>query len=380
TLADSTIDVEEIEAVTEVLRSRWLTAGSVTRAFEREFAAALGAADAVAVSSGTAALHLAVLALGIGPGDEVIVPSLSFVASAAVTALSGATPVFADAVSPDDLTVDPGDVRRLLTARTRAIVAMHFGGHPAHLDELAAIAREHGAALIEDAAHAPVVRTDAGALGTVGDIGCFSFYSSKNMTTGEGGMVVARDPGVLDRIRSLRSHALSTSTWDRTRGGVAGYDVDGLGLNYRPTEISSALGRVQLGRLPEDRVRRRELVAEYREALAAEPRVGLPFAERTGDSAHHLMAVLLPPGVPRDQVRAHLRAAGVQTSVHYPPTHRFSHYLRAFDSARRALPVTEDVAPRLLSLPLHSRMSGADAVLAADALVTAVHRSGEERA
>ncbi|MFC7328623.1 DegT/DnrJ/EryC1/StrS family aminotransferase [Marinactinospora rubrisoli] len=382
TLADSTIDVEEIAAVTEVLRSRWLTAGRVTRDFEREFAAAHGAPDAVAVSSGTAALHLAALALGIGPGDEVIVPSLSFVASAAVTALSGATPVFADVVAPDDLTIDPAEVRRLITPRTRAVVAMHYAGHPARLGELAEAAREHGVTLIEDAAHAPLVRSGedgGGMLGTVGDIGCFSFYSSKNMTTGEGGMLVARDPALLERMRSLRSHALSTSTWDRTRGGVAGYDVDGAGLNYRPTEISSALGRVQLGRLPTDRARRRRLVADYRAALAAEPRIGVPFAERTGDSAHHLMAVLLPPGVPRDEVRAHLRSAGVQTSVHYPPTHRFSHYRRAFASDRRPLPVTDEVTPRLLSLPLHSRMTGAEAVLAADALIAAVRRSGEGR-
>lgn len=367
-LADPTIEAPELAAVTEVLRSRWLSAGAQTRRFEQEFAHRLGVPDAVAVSSGTAALHLAAMALDLGPGDEVILPSLSFVAAAAVVALAGATPVFADIRGTDDLTVDPAGVERLVTARTRAVVAMHYGGYPADIAALRAVADRHRLWLVEDAAHAPVVRAGGRALGTYGDLGCFSFYVTKNLTTGEGGMVVARDPARLDRIRLTRSHYLTSSGWDRAHSGAAGYDVPGIGLNYRPTELGSALGRVQLTRLAADRARRRALVAVYREILDRVPGLAIPFAGWTGDSAHHLLVVLLPPGVSRERVRAGLTGAGIQTSVHYPPTHRFSYYRRRFPVAPAGLPVTEAVAPRLLSLPLHSRMSEADAALAARTL------------
>ncbi len=370
TLADNTVDEQEIAAVTEVLRSRWLSAGAQTAAFEREFADRIGADDAVAVSSGTAALHLAVMALDLGPADEVIMPALTFVASAAVVALAGATPVLADVCAPDDLTVDPVDVARLITARTRAVVAMHYAGYPADLAALRMVCDRHGAVLIEDAAHAPVVEYDGRMLGTHGDIGCFSFFATKNVTSGEGGMVLARDQAVRDRIRLARSHHLTTSTWDRLSTGDASYDVAGIGLNYRPTEVSAALGRVQLGRLDRDRQRRRELVATYREVLAAAPELVLPFAGRTGDSALHLMPVVLPEGTDRGAVREGLAAAGIQTSVHYPPVHHLSTYRDSAGAGRSALTVTDAVAPRLLSLPLHSRMSDDDAVLAGRALLS----------
>jgi dTDP-4-amino-4,6-dideoxygalactose transaminase len=370
TLADNTIDEQEIRAVCDVLRSRWLSAGPVNREFEREFAGAIGVPDAVAVSSGTAALHLATTTLDLRPGDEVIMPSLTFVASAEVTALQGGTPVFADIVSEHDLTISPDDVRRLITSRTKAIVAVHYAGFPADMPTLCAIAREHGLTLIEDAAHAPVLRAGERMLGAHGDIGCFSFYATKNMTTGEGGMVVARDQVVLDRVRLARSHFIATSSWDRMGRASAGYDVDGIGLNYRPTEISAALGRVQLGKLAADRVRRGELVAIYRAELGEVSGLTIPFTDRTGDTAHHLMVVLLPPTTDREALREALAAAGVQSSVHYPPTHTFSFYTRNFAAARRPLPVTDAIAARLLSLPLHARMTGNDAILVADTLTS----------
>ncbi len=376
-LADNTIDDDEIQAVSDVLRSGWLSPGPQTRAFENEFADALGCPAAVAVSSGTAALHLAVLALGIGPGDEVIVPSLSFVASAAMVALQGGTPVFADIRSETDPTIDPADVRSLITERTKAIVAMHYGGYPADLVALAALADEYGIALIEDAAHAPVVRAAGAVLGTVGDLGCFSFFATKNLTTGEGGMVVARDAALLDRIRSARSHCLSSSTWDRLRSGDADYDVSDIGLNYRPTEIASAIGRVQLGKLARDRERRGALTTAYRERLAAVPGIVAPFAHYDGDSARHLMAVLLPDGVDRTGVRSELRERGIQTSVHYRPTHHFTFYRERFGPGRHLLPVTEAVAPRLLSLPLHALMTDDDVALVVDGLSESISRSSE---
>jgi dTDP-4-amino-4,6-dideoxygalactose transaminase len=379
TLADNTIGTAEIEAVTEVLRGRWLSAGAVTRQFEAELAGQLGVADAVAVSSGTAALHLAVLALDLRPGDQVIIPSLTFVASAAVTALHGGVPVFADVVSEDVLTLAVPDVRRLLNDRTRAVVVMHYGGYPAAVDEIVALAHERGVPVIEDAAHAPLVRAPDGAmLGTVGDIGCFSFFATKNLTTGEGGLVVARDPDLLTRVREMRSHCVTRSTWDRMHGPNLGYDVRGIGLNYRPTEIAAAIGRVQLARLPEDRTRRGDLVARYRRRLGGMPGVRVPFAAATGDSAHHLMAVLLPAAVSRDDIQERLRASGVQTSVHYPPTHLLHRYrtdaarLRIAAEVAEAVPVTEAVAGRLLSLPLHSRMSVDDVDYVVDRLAVSL--------
>lgn len=357
TVADATVADAEIDAVTAVLSARWLSAGEITRAFEREFAQALGASDAVAVSSGTAALHLAALALDIGPGDEVVMPSLSFVAAAEVTALLGAVPVFADVCSEQDLTIDPDHVSRLLTSRSKAIVAMHYGGFPADLGRLRALADERGLALIEDAAHAPVVRAGPWMAGTIGDLGCFSFHPAKNLTTGEGGMVVATDPGRLDRVRAMRSHCVA-------RDGGIGYDVTGVGLNYRPTEVSSALGRVQLRRLADDRARRSAVRATYERMLSGVPGVAVPFAGRTGDSAHHLFAILVPARM-REELCHALAAEGIQTTMHYPPTHRFSYYRKAYLSTRRPLPVTEWVAERLVSLPMHARMSTQDAAFVA---------------
>jgi dTDP-4-amino-4,6-dideoxygalactose transaminase/dTDP-glucose pyrophosphorylase len=353
-LYDPNLGEEEVVAVTSVIRSRWISQGSETRAFELECAEQLGVEEAVAVSSGTAALHLAGLALGLGEGDEVIVPSLTFVASAAVFGLCEATPVFCEVRGEDDLTVDPRDVEARITPRTRAVVAMHYGGYSAALDELRAICDRHGLFLIEDAAHAPMVPSTYGMLGTVGDVGCFSFFATKNLTMGEGGLVVARDPEVLDRVRTLRSHA------QRPLGVPGEYDVEAFGLNYRPTEIGSVIGRVQLRKLAIDRERRRERVVQYHEGLAGVPGVILPFSGRPDEGAHHLMPILLEPGTDRGEFRERLRSEGVQTTVHYPSIHLFTEYRRRYGYEPGALPRTEDITARVLSLPLHARLTSAD--------------------
>ncbi len=361
-----------------VIRSGWLGAGTVTAEFERALSAALQCRHTVAVSSGTAALHLALSALGVGVGDEVVLPSLSFVAAAATTVLCGARPVFADITSVDDLTVDPADVERRITGRTRVVVAMHYGGHPAATARLAGLARRRGVYLLEDAAHAPVVPGPEGFLGTVGDVGCFSFHATKNMTAGEGGAVVARDPAVLERIRSLRSHAISPAspaTPASTERPGDEYDVTGFGLNYRPTDLSSAIAGVQLARLEHDRVVRGRLVATYHHHLETIGVVGVPFAGQGSPSAHHLMVVLLPDGADRVEVRRRMAEAGVQTSVHYPPTHLFSAYRDRFGTGRGDLPVTESVSRRLLTLPLHARMSSGDVHRVVRELATALGRS-----
>ncbi|MEV0764762.1 DegT/DnrJ/EryC1/StrS family aminotransferase [Nocardia sp. NPDC050435] len=367
-LSDTTVGAEEIAAVTDVLTSRWLSVGSVTGAFEQEFAEAMGKPDAVAVNNGTAALHLALLALGVGPGDEVIMPALSFVAAAAMTVAVGATPVFADVIAPDDLTVDPVDVAARITKHTRAIVVMHYGGYAADMTALKGVAARHGLLLIEDAAHAPLVRHQEGMLGGLADIGCFSFYATKNLTTGEGGMVVASDPDVAARSRAARSHAMTTSTLQRDRLGALTYDVTALGFNYRPSDITSAIGRAQLAKLPADRIVRAALVARYRELLTSVPGLILPFARRTDiDCGHHLFTVVLPSGIDRDGFRETLQQARIQTSVHYPPTHRLSFY-----RGDTTLSVTDAITHRLMSLPLHARMSLADVEYVAEQVSVAL--------
>ncbi|MFF1379790.1 DegT/DnrJ/EryC1/StrS family aminotransferase [Streptomyces sp. NPDC058308] len=359
----------EIDAVTEVLRSAWLSAGPVTEDFEGKYAAALGVESAVAVSSGTAALHLAFLALGLGPGDEVVLPSLNFVSAAATVALSGATPVFADVKGAHDLCIDPEDAARRITPRTRAIVAMHYGGHAADLTALARLARTHGLALIEDCAHAPVTDSAHGVLGTVGDIGCYSFFATKNLAMGEGGMVVARDPATGDRVRRLRSHALTVSAQQRHRGGPSLYDVDALGLNCRPTEIGCAIGRVQLDALPAAQARRQDAVRMYREQLASLPGLTVPYADRpVEEGAHHLFAVVLPEGADRTALQERLRAARIQSGVHYPPTHLFTAYRERQQGEPCRLPVTEDVMERQLSLPLHPGIGAAEVRRVVEAL------------
>ncbi|MSP24323.1 MAG: DegT/DnrJ/EryC1/StrS aminotransferase family protein [Myxococcales bacterium] len=350
---------EEKRAVADVLESGWLAMGPNVAALEQDFGRLLGDGSsefaAVALSSCTAALHLAMLALDVGPGDEVICPSLTFVADANAIRTAGATVVFADVCSPHELTLDPEDVARKLTARTKAVVVVHYGGYGARTDELLELCRAHGLALIEDACHGPLARDDQGRmLGTQGDVSCYSFYSNKNMTTGEGGMLVSRHQEIAARARRLRSHGMTTTTHDRFRTHAFGYDVAEVGFNYRMDELRAAIGRVQLGRVPHFSARRRQLVLRYRSALAEVRGLEIPFANHDGDHGFHVMAVLLPRAGPsRPAVMQKMAERGVQTSYHYQPIHSFT----AYREEGVTLPVTDAVAPRLLSLPLYPTMT-----------------------
>ena len=358
-LSDVDVGSEERDAVSAVVEGGWLTIGAEVRAFEEEFASFCGTDEAVCLSSGTAALHLACLGLGLGPGDEVILPALTFVACANVVALTGARPVFADVCSEDDLTVDPADVERRVSDRTRAVMCVHYGGFACRMTELIALCEGHGVALIEDAAHAPGAAWEGRALGTIGDVGCFSFFGNKNMTTGEGGMLLASDSAITEKVRLMRSHGMTTMSWDRFSGHAWDYDVRGLGYNYRPSELVGALGRAQLRKLPDNNGRRAALLEAYRERLAGVPGASMPFAGREG--AAHLAVALVDQASLRDAVRRRLADEGIQTSLHYPPIHLFSHYREAYGQAPCDLPVTEDVAARALTLPLYPTM-GMDSV------------------
>ncbi|MDP1533876.1 MAG: DegT/DnrJ/EryC1/StrS aminotransferase family protein, partial [Rubrivivax sp.] len=250
-LFDPDLGPEEEQAVIDVIRSKWLTMGDRTKAFERAFASETGVPVALACNSATAALHMALAALDIGPGDDVIVPSLTFVATANAVRYCGARPVFADVASLADWNVDAASIERVLTPATKAVVVVHYAGYACDMPGIMALAARRGLLVVEDVAHAPCASLDGVALGAWGDVGCFSFFSNKNMTTAEGGMVTTRRPELAERLGWLRSHGMTTLTLDRHKGHAFGYDVVALGFNYRMSELNAALGLVQLRRVRE---------------------------------------------------------------------------------------------------------------------------------
>jgi dTDP-4-amino-4,6-dideoxygalactose transaminase len=361
-LCDLDYGPDEEAAVLRVLRGKWLSMGPEVRAFESEMSDFLGTKHAFAVSSGTAALHLAYLALGIGAGDEVLQPAINFVAAANATVAVGATPVFADIVGLDEPTIDSDAVERLLSPQTKAVVVMHYAGYPGRLAQLTELCARHRLPLVEDACHAigaryldPSRRPPHGAqAGTVGDVGCFSFFSNKNMAMGEGGLVVTNRADLAERLRLLRSHGMTSLTWDRHRGHDVGYDVVAHGYNYRLDELHAALGRCQWRKLAGNNARRRQLVAIYRQALSALDGWIVPFANHPGESACHLSVVVAPDADTRDRTVGHLKAVGIQTSLHYPCVPDFGAFRRfATDGIDRC----RAFASRAITLPLFPTMS-----------------------
>jgi len=361
-LCDLDYGPEEEAAVLRVLRSRWLSMGPEVQKFEEEFADYIGTRHALAVANGTAALHLAYLALGLGPGDEVIQPAINFVAAANMTVAVGATPVFADIIGLEEPTIDPDDIARKVTGRTKAVVVMHYGGYLCRMAEIRELCQKHGLLLIEDACHAvggsylnPMDRTPhVLKAGNLSDLACFSFFSNKNMATGEGGMITTNRDELNQRLRLLRSHGMSTLTWDRHRGHASFYEVSAHGYNYRLDEIHAALGRCQLVRLDGNTTRREELVAAYHSQLNDLPRWVIPFADYAGESAYHLMIAVAPSVELREEAAGRLRSAGIQTSLHYPLIPAFEVFAR-FPTPR--LEASEHFAHRTITLPLFPTMT-----------------------
>ncbi len=353
-LADVKLGIEEENAVLEVLRSGWLTMGAVTQAFEQELAAFVGAKHAFAVNNATAALHLACLAVGLGDGDEAIVPSLTFVATGNAVRYTGAKVVFADIESEDWLCICPKAIEEKITERTKAIMVMHYAGFACDLPAIMRIAEKYNLAVIEDAAHAIGASLDGKSLGTWGNVGCYSFFGNKNLTTGEGGMLVTDDDHLAEKVRILRSHGMTTLTWDRFKGHASTYDVVDLGYNYRLDEIRSAIGREQLKKLPAGNARREVLVDRYRQAFQEKaPALRLPFGEKRGVSSQHIFPILLPEGSDKESFREAMKKDGIQTSFHYPPIHQFQIYLQEGEGLR----MTENVARRQVTLPLFPGMT-----------------------
>lgn len=379
-LFDPDLGPEEEQALVDVIRSKWLTMGERTKTFERRFAEETGVPVALACNSATAALHMALAAVGVGPGDDVVVPSLTFVATANAVRYCGARPVFADVASMDDWNIGAASIERALTPATKAVVVVHYAGYACDMPAIMALAAKRGFAVVEDVAHAPCASLDGIALGAWGDVGCFSFFSNKNMTTGEGGMVTTRRPELADKLGWFRSHGMTTLTLDRHKGHAFGYDVVDLGFNYRMSELNAALGLVQLGHVRARNALRGQIVASYRTQLARIEGLGVPFAAHRGDPAYHLMPVLLPKGIERNDVMSSMRDAGVQTSIHYRPVDTFTAYVAAGLGPSDQVPLSHEIGDRVVTLPLYPSMQPHHVELVCTSLANAIARAPQPAA
>ena len=381
-LSDIGFGKQEEQAVLRVLHSRWLSTGPVTEKFENTFSEYLGEAYAVAVSNGTAALHLALAGLGIKEGDEVILPSLTFVATANAVRYVGAKPVFADVTGFEDLNISPRETEAKITQRTKAIMVMHYGGYPCDMQPIMDIAKRRGLYVVEDAAHAPGAEYQGKKCGVLGDMGCFSFFSNKNLVTGEGGMVVTQRKEWAEKVRRMRSHGMQALSWDKYHGHLSSYDIETLGYNYRTTEIQSALGLAQLKKLDRNNRKRKKLVEIYRNELQGTEEISVPYSHFKGIPSYHLLPILVAPFLDRNRVIEKLKDFGIQSSIHYPPVHLFSLYRNQFGYKKGDLPKTEEISQREITLPLHPLLDVGDVKWIAKKLeeairieIRATHRS-----
>ena len=356
------IGEEEIAEVVDSLRSGWITTGPKTKRFEQAFAEYLGAPAALGLSSCTAGLHTALEVAGIGPGDEVITTPMTFTATVAVVEHVGARPVLVD-VEPDTLNIDPALVRAAVTERTRAVIAVHYGGHPCELDELRAICAEHDLLLVEDAAHAIPARYKGAFIGSGDNPVAFSFYATKNLTTAEGGMLTG-DPQMIDKAIVTSLHGMDRDAWKRNdRTGSWRYDIITPGFKYNMTDIQAAMGLRQLEKLAAMHARRRELVALYNEGFAGTDAFDLPVARDEVDHAWHLYPLRIREGalsITRDEMIEELRARNIGTSVHFIPVHTFTYYREKYGYVPGDFPVAWRESERLISLPLHPGLSDGD--------------------
>jgi dTDP-4-amino-4,6-dideoxygalactose transaminase len=367
----------EILEVVDTLRSDWITTGPKTKRFEAEFAAAVEARAALALNSCTAALHTAVVTLGLGPGDDVITTPLTFVASVNVIEHVGARPVLVD-VAPDTLNIDPAAIEAAITPRTRAIIPVHYAGHPVELDAIQAIAARHGLAIVEDAAHAVAARYRGRPIGASGNPVAFSFYATKNMTTAEGGMLVG-DEAFLERARVVSLHGMSREAWKRYhKGGSWFYEILLPGFKYNMTDIQAALGLCQLRRLADFQRRRAEIADAYLRAFAEEDALELPVARPEVEHAWHLFVLRLRPEalrIGRDAFIDAMTERNIGTSVHFIPVHLHPYYRDKYALPADRLPVALDAYQRMLSLPLSPRLSDQDVADVIEAVLDIVREN-----
>jgi dTDP-4-amino-4,6-dideoxygalactose transaminase len=371
------IGEEEIEEVVDSLRSGWITTGPKVKRFEAQFAEYIGVRHAIAVSSCTAALHLALTAIGVGPGDEVIVPTLTFCATANVVVHLGATPVIVDV--DETMQISLPEVRRSITPRTKAIVPVHFAGQACDLAELLALAREHDISLIEDAAHAAGSEYRGARIGTHGRAVAFSFYATKNLTTGEGGMITTNDDELAARMRLLSLHGMTRDAWNRySQTGSWYYEVAEAGYKNNMTDIQASLGIHQLRRLDGFCADRRRMAAEYDEAFSAFPEIVTPSRLPNRNHVYHLYPIQLVAGrlsINRDQFIGQLQERRIGTSVHFIPLHRHPIFQRLRGCRPEQYPVSESLYQGMLSLPLYPKMSSADVADVIDAVTDVIENN-----
>jgi len=369
-LFDLNFDEAEAKAAYDVIKSGWISTGPKCLELEERFAGMLDAYHAVSLANCTVALHLALLILGIKAGDEVIVPSLTFVATANAVRYVGATPVFADIISLEEPTIDPEDIRNKITPNTKAIIPMHYAGFPCRMDEIMQIAWDHKLRVVEDACHGPLSEYKGKKLGSIGDIGCFSFFSNKNISTGEGGILLTNNPDFDQQARLLRSHGMTTMSYQRASGHATEYDVVRLGYNYRMDDIHAAIGLAQLDKLQQDLNQRAMVRSWYLDALQNNTDIIIPFANHSCFVSNYILPVVVKNASKegRDMLRNKIHEAGIQTSVHYPAVHRFSSYRDVYCE----LPKTDLFCESTVTLPLYAILSKSDIGLRADSLRRAI--------
>jgi dTDP-4-amino-4,6-dideoxygalactose transaminase len=368
------IGEDEIDEIVDTLRTGWITTGPKTNQFEKEFRDFLGAPEALAVNSCTAAMHTALATLGIGPGDEVITTAMTFCATANVVEHLGARPVLVD-VEPDTLTIDPAQVAQAITPRSRAIIPVHYAGHPADMDPIIALCREHGLHLLEDAAHALPARYRGRMIGASDNPVAFSFYATKSLTTSEGGMLTAT-PEFLERARIFSHQGVTHNAWKRnTVGGGWQYDVELPGMKYNMTDLQASLGLHQLRRLAKNTFERKRIAARYNAALGACDALEIPTVRPYADPAWHLYILRLNLNalqIGRDQFIEELRVRHIETSVHFMPLHMHSFYRDKYAYKPNDIPNAYQQFLRMLSLPLNPRLSDQDAADVVDATLDVV--------
>ena len=348
-------DEKEAQAAYNTIKSGWISTGPKNAELEQMFVDMWNVNYAVSMSNCTDALHVCCMVCGFGPGDEVICPSLTFAASCNCIRYVGATPVFADIVGPDHINIDPQDIERKITPRTKGIIVVHMAGFPAKMDEIMAIAKRHNLKVVEDACHGPLSEYKGKKLGTIGDCAAFSFFSNKNISTGEGGMFITNNEEMAAKARLLRSHGMTTMSYQRASGHATTYDIVELGYNFRMDDIRAAIAIEQLKKLPADLERRMEVRKRYVELLSKVKGVVVPFAEFTGFASNYIMPVVLVDSTKdkRDGIREKIHGAGIQTSVHYPAIHRFSIY----KDYKATLPMTEYVTDNEITLPMYAALT-----------------------
>ena len=356
------IDDDDIKAVIDVLTSDWLTTGPKIPEFEQKFADVVHAKEAVAVSNGTAALHTAMYALGIHEGDEIIVPTMTFAATANCVMFQGAKPVFTD-VEPDTLLIDPDKIEEKITPRTKAIIAVDYAGQPCDYDHLGEIANRHHVAIVDDAAHSLGGHYKNRPVGSLAQLNTFSFHPVKNITTGEGGMITTDSPKLAKRMRLFRNHGISTDHQQREEQESWFYEMVDLGFNYRLTDIQCALGISQLKHLPDWISRRQEIAKRYNMAFSGMPEISLLGVRKDVSHAYHLYVIRLNPEkmhTDRATIFKALRAEGIGVNVHYIPVHLHPFYQQKLGTKRGMCPVAEKAYEEIISIPIFPKMTNDD--------------------